>query len=803
MRFNQTARRAGLLALLLVAGIAPAYATQTPPGTTISNTATASYTDSNGNAITATSNTVTTIVQNAPVITNTNGGNQNVPLNSTATDTFTLTNTGNSSGDIQVTANTVTGTNVGSITLYTLTLPAGATLISGGASAAGTTTYGTLGALNTYLATVNVPSGSAATVAVAYSTGTASAGTTIVDSLTATVTYAAVGSAAAATSTAATSATTDTVTNDARLDIQKTAVQPTTAGGAIAYTIKANNGGAFTAHYVQALTQVTGLAKPGILISDKIPLFNGVPLALTGTPAVSTSTTYGYANDSNQTAVIVCSTQNPATSWSTSCPTDGSVKYIAVFISSGTLTNTPTGGDGLLPDAANSTAATVSGPTVTNAAVTLTFSIVQPAGNGSGVAGSVTNVADGVFTNNATTPQIVCPSGPYTDANTAGAATNAETCLQNLTPDTTGSPNAASGQTANQAVSAWGVSVGPSGFPLALGAATGLGTADSNHDFTDYAFTDPLSPPTTTSTAPTAITGNATAHAVSFCVPNTVENTGNLTDGNISLAVAAPTLPSAWTVQLYSDSTCSTSPLSVSSTTNATTTATLSLASGSTQTFYVKYTSPSGTSAFTPYASIVTASTSSGTSTPSNTTYNELYNGFIALTKVATVTSSGCPVGATVTSVCAGGTIQYQIYIENVAMASSGTGATEPASALLTNSTGGIVVGDDGTAGTNWFAQIGSTGTYVTSGLNAVPALTIGGTANSSSACTYYYGNPVGSGSSTFTAPNYTVGSLANGPSKFSCVLGGAAGSATQLPAGSTSSATWMVLTFTVTVRAN
>lgn len=92
---------AGLLALLLVGGIAPAFATQTPAGTTITNTATANYTDNNGNAITATSNTVTTIVQNAPSLTNTNSGNQTVAPNAAVTQTYTLTNTGNNAGDFR------------------------------------------------------------------------------------------------------------------------------------------------------------------------------------------------------------------------------------------------------------------------------------------------------------------------------------------------------------------------------------------------------------------------------------------------------------------------------------------------------------------------------------------------------------------------------------------------------------------------------------------------------------------------------------------------------------------------------
>jgi len=829
-RTKAGALRAGLLALLVIGGIAPAGATQTPPGTTISNTATASYTDSNGNALTATSNTVSTVVQNAPSLTSTNGGNQTAAPGANVTDTFTLTNTGNNSGDFQVTASALTGTGSGtSITSYTVTLPSGSTYngsnsTTNGASAPTTAqTFTSLAALNTFLGSVNVPSGSAATVAVLYSSGTSTTGNTVTDTLTADIAYPATGGAAAATSAVATSAPVATIQNDARLDIQKTSTQNTTSAspnyGDITYTIAVNNGGSSTAHYVQALEQpgtglatagvTTGSAPGGILIVDQVPSFNSTPLALAVSPTVTyTRNVNGFPNDSSENAVVYCTTAaTPASGWSTSCPTGtqtNPITYIAVLVYGGSLGNSLTGGDGLQPNPTGSSGASGSGPTVTAPALTLSFTIVPPTGTGSGVAGSVKNVANSVFENNSGTPAISGPNGTCTDANSATALSCVTTDEENTTSNTSGGKPGASIQTSNAAIAAYAVLVDPSGFPAAVGAsgASGCTTASNNCDFTDWAFADGSSP-TVTSTAPgPTITGSTTTTADTMCVPLTVENAGNLTDTAITLKATAP--GAGWSAEFFSDATCSTTPLSTAGST--TTTSAISLASGATQTDYVKYTAPVGTPSYTAEQALITATgTANGTTANTNTTYDNLYDGFIALVKQTTITSSGCPSGVTVTTVCPGGVITYSITVENVAMAATATGSNEPASALLTNSTAGIVVTDDGTASGSWFAAIPSVvpTTYVTSGVNAVPTLTVGGVPNTSSVCTYYYGNPFGAGSSTFTAPSYTLGSLSNGPSKLSCILGGAAGSATVLPAGSTSSSSWMVFSFNVTVRAN
>jgi len=179
-------------------------------------------------------------------------------------------------------------------------------------------------------------------------------------------------------------------------------------------------------------------------------------------------------------------------------------------------------------------------------------------------------------------------------------------------------------------------------------------------------------------------------------VGNAVDNTGNSSDTYTFTA----TTPSGWTVTFCTDSACAT-PMPSNK---------LTVASGVTTTYYVKYAPPSTVTTLLQYDFTITA-TGTGGSGDNNATHDDLYAGFVALTKTATVSSNGCPSGVTppANQTCPGGVIAYDVNYLNIAQ-SGGTGNTEPSTALLTAKT--FVITENGTtAPNNW-------GTY-SNGLNA------------------------------------------------------------------------------------
>lgn len=165
------------------------------------------------------------------------------------------------------------------------------------------------------------------------------------------------------------------------------------------------------------------------------------------------------------------------------------------------------------------------------------------------------------------------------------------------------------------------------------------------------------------------------------------------------------------------------------------------------------------------------ATISSSDGTISNVTHDELYDGFIPLTKNVAVVSNGCPSGVSPTygalGVCSGGVLRYTIDYRNI-MAGGGLGTEGAAySAFTLSQAGSLVITDDGTlssvsqgATPNWatFANP-STGFYaqLQAGLGTSGNINCGSGTNacgdSTAGTTFQYatGIPRGAFSSTFS----------------------------------------------------
>src|SRR6266581_2020692 len=150
------------LALVALARWAPA---QTPEGTVITNTATATYTDVNNNAYSAVSGSVSvTVGFKAGVTVTANTPSPSSASPSTAdTMTFTVANSGNGTDSVTISEN-ISVAGVITVTGYRY----------------GATTYGTLAALNTALAGAGTAQGGSITLKVVYNVASGQGGVTTV-----------------------------------------------------------------------------------------------------------------------------------------------------------------------------------------------------------------------------------------------------------------------------------------------------------------------------------------------------------------------------------------------------------------------------------------------------------------------------------------------------------------------------------------------------------------------------------------------------------------------------------------------
>src|SRR5919112_3892658 len=211
---------------------------------------------------------------------------------------------------------------------------------------------------------------------------------------------------------------------------------------------------------------------------------------------------------------------------------------------------------------------------------------------------------------------------------------------------------------------------GPSGAPAAVGPT------DNNDDYTNK------------SVAPAAIAGlshlDTLASAATVDFTNTVQNTGNADD---TFTFTAPTVPAGFTVQLSTNGGTSFTTLSGGGST------TLAVPFGTTANVIVRVTAPAGTSVLqTGGFGVTVRATSALTPASSNDTRDNLYTGLLKLLKPSLVFNSTGVGGAS--DPVPGADIEYTVTYSNISVGGGGAGCVD----LVASN---IVISEDGSAAPN------------------------------------------------------------------------------------------------------
>jgi|GEM_PF-5403799 len=731
----------------------------TPAGTNLSNAANATYSDGSGGNFTVNSNTITIVVQNVAIesITNVTTGQSIAPYQ-TAIDRFLLTNAGNNAGKFQLTAVPLPTAQTG-----IATVPVGVVLTPQGGAATTIAYTGNastdLAAINTALNGMSIPAGNTLAADVKYGTGNFVAQATQIDQTTvgATLTYAGGSGYTAQTSAVSSSAQSDTLQPDAVLDVEMRQNSPSTATTPIDYDILISNHGAYATQPV-ALTSI-GLPGSGVVMINRIPTFNGNPLAFADKPSVDVIIpANGYAGTSITLYYTTASAPfTSATTWSVI----GAGTTVAQLAFTTYLAAVVTG-----PNSFAGKGASFSGPgNVPVAAVDVGYALAQPTGPGSSAPGAVKNMANLIVGSNATDANgtlaslLVGPNSTGSYDNSAVSAANLVGMIANTLAlgDAGVSGSGYSNRVAGNAVTG-SVNLGPVGLPSATGAfnyATGAaafydtGAADNNHDYTAIGVYPGLAP--NASTGPPAFyTTPAAPAAIVF--PNTVLNNGNVSDTFVISATAIAST-TGWTVVYANNASC----------TGATATySTPAVAVSGTATFYACYTPPASSplAIFLPYGFQLTA-TSVSDQSAANSTFNLLSpGGAVGFFKDGV--TSGTPTQGNqpcATVPAPGCTITYTLTYMN---GNPRSGANNLFGGPTIATTGGTLVSagisgfqiiDDGVNGANQNAATNLKNNWgnltLTSGLTAAPV-------DASSNCTFRYvydGSAVTSSNGSLTAP--------------------------------------------------
>jgi hypothetical protein len=418
---------------------------------------------------------------------------------------------------------------------------------------------------------------------------------------------------------------------------------------------------------------------------------------------------------------------------------------------------------------ADGAAGTTAAATSSDTAVTIQHG---PGGGGGGGA---------VITSSPVTATVT--GGPHgtttTSGTTYGATSGANGIMQTVSAAQI--PGVASGAECYSGGTAGNITTGPVGANSTTGSYDGVVPATNDNDFTARAFFPAGATLLNTGTTPGAWSGNTIAQGpTTVNVPNEfyANNPSTSSNETVTLTVTAPTSPAGWTARVCPDNGANAPSCAVAGswlsvgTAGATSSSTFNVLkktnSGNVK-YWVVYSAPAGVVAFTRYDAVIAAS--DGTTT--NYTHNELYPGFVVLTKTVTVQSTGCPAGVTppASGVCPGGVLLYTIDYRNiVAGAASESGV---AGAWPSTGAGSFVITENGASNANW--------STTTNGLKEALVAGANGT-------TTFGDSTAGSTFSGATASS----------TAFTCTVGGASGSLVPSGVAGTSQGT---LTFRVTVK--
>lgn len=731
---------------------APPSPALTTPGQTITNAASATYSDGT-NTYDILSNTVTVTVQNAPsLVVLTNNGTATGALTTNGltpssspvpgdklSDIYTLVNTGNGTGyfvlaTVAETAPTpLPGTNNGVTesgpetgVTYTVSCTLGASTFN--------QTETTLAAVNTDLSSQAAcdatPANGSVNIAVNYQSNATG---TVNTQMEAQVVYNGSGTGYnTANSLWYTNQYNDAIVGDERVDIQKSA-GAIDGGGDVTFTITANNGGSAAANYVNGYGTTCGttvdvcgaaLTGPGILIADKVPDGASTPL-----PVVSMSPSPGpQALSAGETVSMVYTSDTTAKTGWTAYSGGGfpaGTAYVGVFLTGNSngigLPGDPTPAPGPASSAGSVAAASSQigwsmkvGPIPPN--LTVNNVVTAPVGDnkqcieGPGLTTTATscdpsgpNPAPG---NTPGDPYIPLTTPPPVPSSPIPGLSNTSTVIApSLYNGPLAQPDAVGCFNSNATpvpFPTW--SPMPNPFPTVSPTTEPVCAATDNND--DYTQAVAVPNPSNTNMP----YGAQMPVANTVTVTNAVKNPGALAT---NYQLTFPTLPASLTVTsvTYGSASCSST-----STPSGGAYPLGSIGAGATIMYCVQYTTATGASApyyFQPqYVQLRVAYTSAPT-----VYYNDTWNvlmpgGFVELVKTANMLSNGNCTGSITgglptLGVCPGGLIQYAVaYYNTLPITASGTPA-EPAASTLAMS-GNLVITEDGAGnGSNWTTYTG------------------------------------------------------------------------------------------------